>query len=260
MDINLSHLSPEVRTKIETLIDNVKPGTEGVMGIETSQHQRMKIQTVKIVQPTSLAKADCPVGARPGQLYTPGTNLGNSIEIIPVFAYNSRTLFSENQNDGLIECGSLDSKTGTKYGACVDCPHLPWRNDQRTRCIDNINVFAVSQDLNMLLRIIFSKTSETSGKFLVRQAMRGRNISDSSFTLSTESKSKNGKTWLQYKVGVSANTVSDEVKQACKTLTALCSQDYKSLLERDKAKDSGLITVEEPKKITSDVDAPDFPF
>ncbi len=240
------------------MLEDIKPGTEGIVGMESSS--RMKIQTVKIVQPTSLAKADCPEGSRPGQLYCPNVNLGSQLDVIPIFAYNSRTMFSEG-SDGAIECSSLDSKTGSKFGDCNTCPHLPWRDDKKQLCMNNIVVYAVTSDLKRLVRIIFAKTSETAGKFLVRQATRSRNLWDTKFTLSTESKNKSGKSWLQYKVAVAASGHPDQdIKEGLKILSNLCMQDYKALSSRASQE---LVTVEEPKRITessNDGDAPDFPF
>ncbi len=198
---------------------------------------RFKIPVVKIVQPTSLTKSDCPQTARPGQLYIPNVNLGNSIDIVPVFAYNSRTMFTPGSSDGMIECSSMDMKTGSKYGKCSDCPNLPWRNDMRTDCIDNVVVYALSSDMKMLVKIIFSKTSEASGKFLLRQASTKRHIWDTVFTVSTENKSKNGKTWLQWKTAVSPSLPSDEVKEVSKVISTMCKEDWDQLSANNAAKE-----------------------
>jgi hypothetical protein len=227
MDIQSLNVTETAKKALTELLDNVKPGTEGIQGMTTSN--RFKIPVVKIVQPTSLTKSDCPQTARPGQLYIPNVNLGNSIDIVPVFAYNSRTMFTPGNNDGMIECSSLDMKTGSKYGKCADCPNLPWRNDMRTDCIDNVVVYALSSDLKSLVKIIFSKTSEASGKFLLRQASTKRAIWDTVFTVSTENKSKNGKTWLQWKTAVSATLPSEDVKDVARVISGMCKEDWELL-------------------------------
>ena len=244
-------------------MDNVKPGTEGIQGGLTASN-KFKIPVVKIVQPTSLTKSDCPPTARPGQLYTPNVNLGNSIDVIPVFAYSSRTMFTPGNNDGMIECSSLDMKTGSKYGKCQDCPNLPWRNDMRTDCIDNVVVYALTSDLKSLVKIIFSKTSEASGKFLVRQASTKRHIWDTVFTVSTESKSKNGKTWIQWKTAVSASLPSDEAKDVAKVISGMCKEDWESLAasKRDQlpaiTNSNELVQIQSPE--SSDDDSGNLPF
>jgi hypothetical protein len=227
MEIQSLNVTETAKKALAELLDLVKPGTEGIQGLPTSN--RFKIPVVKIVQPTSLTKSDCPQTARPGQLYIPNVNLGSSIDIVPVFAYSSRTMFAPGNNDGIIECSSLDMKTGSKYGKCQDCPNLPWRDNMRTDCIDNVVVYALTSDLKSLVKIIFSKTSEASGKFLVRQASTKRHIWDTVFTLSTESKSKNGKSWLQWKTAVSASLPSDEAKDIAKVISGMCKEDWETL-------------------------------
>jgi len=256
----LANISDEAtRNKVSELIDLVKPGTDGLVGLESS---RLKIPTLKIVQPMSLTKADCPEGARVGQLYIPGINLGNSLEIIPVFAYNSRTMFVAGEQNGRIECSSVDSVNGSVHGKCSDCRHLPWRDDKKQLCMDNINVFALTADMSRFIRIIFAKTSESSGKFLLRQAARGRRVWDTKFTLATESKNSNGKSWLQFKVSVSAGAPSTEVHTAAAAFNKLVSDDYNQLKEWNANK---LLAVEEPRSKEISVDSSDdtdnnFPF
>jgi hypothetical protein len=258
----LSKLDSSEQAKLQELISLVKPGTEGLVGIESN---KLRIPTVKIVQAQSLSKADCPEGSRMGQLYIPGTNLGNQIELVPVFAYNSRTMFVAGDNSGVIECSSVDGVNGSKFGKCTDCPNLPWRNDQRTACMDNINVFALTSDLTRFVRIIFAKTSESSGKFLVRQAARTRKIWDTQFILSSEAKSKTGKNWHQFKVSVSSSLPSPTAQVAAEIFNSLVKEDYNGL----KANTTKLVGIEEPssqqqpKALPFDTDdgdgsAPDF--
>lgn len=261
MDINnlLVKLDVANQAKLQELIELVKPGTEGLVGMDSN---KLRIPTVKIVQPTSLSKADCPEGSKIGQLYIPGVNLGSQVEVIPVFAYNSRTMFLAGDNSGIIDCSSIDGQNGSRYGKCVDCPNLPWRNDQRTACMDNINVFALTSDMSRFVRIIFAKTSESSGKFLVRQAARTRRIWDTQFVLGTESKSKAGKTWHQFKVSVSASVPATPIAVAAEAFHSLVKDDYNALKQATAAK---LVGIEEPsnKALPFDTDgedggAPDF--
>ena len=262
MDISselLAKLSSDDQAKVLELIELVKPGTEGLVGMESN---RLRIPTVKIVQPTSLSKSDCPEGSRIGQLYIPGVNLGTSIDIIPVFAYNSRTMFVVGEQSGMIECSSLDGVTGSKYGKCSDCPNLPWRNDQRTACMDNINVFALTADMSRFVKVIFAKTSESSGKFLVRQAARTRKIWNTQFTLATEAKSKAGKNWHQFKVSVAASMPSATTAVAAEAFNQLVREDFNSL--KSLASQDKLLQVEErsskalPFDSDDDGSAPDF--
>jgi hypothetical protein len=171
-------------------------------------------------------------------------------------------MFVVGEQSGMIECSSLDGVTGSKYGKCADCPNLPWRNDQRTACMDNINVFALTADMSRFVKIIFAKTSESSGKFLVRQAARTRKIWNTQFTLATEAKSKAGKNWHQFKVSVAASMPAATTAIAAEAFNQLVRDDFnslKSLSSQDK-----LLQVEErsskalPFDSDDDGSAPDF--
>jgi hypothetical protein len=241
-------ISESAQSKLAQLMDSVKPGTEGIA--VAMNKEKLKIPTLKIVQPTSLTKADCPAGARPGQIYSPNVLIGNSIDCVAVFAYQSRTKFLSGSSDGMIDCSSLDAVTGTRYGKCSECPSLPWRNDMRTDCMDNIVVYFLSTDLKNVFKVIFSKTSESAGKFLLRQASQRRNIWDTTFSISTESKSKNGKTWLQWKVGVATNPLTDpDAAQVSKAISTLCKDDWESLKNSISSNGQGLIGISEPSNV-----------
>jgi hypothetical protein len=226
----------------ETIIAGVTANTDGLMGEEGG----IRVPVMKIVHPASMGKDWCPEEARPGDLCIAGTTFGSSVEFVPVLGYKGRIKFDGDTS--MIDCSSLDTKKGSKYGACADCEHLPWRDGQRTACFDNINVFGVveHQGEYRLVKATFSKTSLSAGKALFRLAKRdARPLWAKRFVLSTVKKQANGRSWLQYDIALSATPVAEELVQAGFKLKGAMEEDYNQLKQR--LENRGLAQIEEPK-------------
>ena len=226
----------------KTIIAGVTANTDGLIGEEGG----IRVPVMKIVHPASMGKDWCPDAARPGDLCIAGTSFGSSVEFVPVLGYKGRIKFDGDTS--MIDCSSLDTKKGSKYGACVDCDHLPWRNGQRTACFDNINVFGVveHQGRYQLVKATFSKTSLSSGKALFRLAKRdSRPLWAKRFVLSTTKKQANGRSWLQYDIALSATPVPEDLVQAGFKLKGDMENDYNQL--RQRLENRGLAQIEERK-------------
>lgn len=112
----------------------------------------------------------------PGHFYlTSKENCGDSFIGTVLAIFEGRTMWPDNESGDeqrMPICQSMDRKIGSTYGDCNTCPHKPWSDGKKQQCGDDVVAFMLVKDLNEIVKVRFSKTSEGAGKRLVRFVKR----------------------------------------------------------------------------------------
>lgn len=113
----------------------------------------------------------------PGQFYlSTRESVGKIFQGTVLMVYKGRTMWGDkNAGDavrGMPICQSMDRKVGSQYGLCETCAYRPWRDGKPQRCSDDVVVYMLSQDLKDIALVRFAKTSEGSGRQLIKAVKR----------------------------------------------------------------------------------------
>lgn len=207
-ELSTSLENEDLADKVLELAQLTQPGIKGMEGDE-----RVRIPQVFIRQPSSSSDVipdDCKIG----HLYdSNGNNLGDSLTFIPILVHTVRKKWGEEQ----IDCQSLDGVTGTRYGACSECPYGRFEKGVRPDCSRGHSFFGVTEDLSALYNIQFLKSSAKAGRNIKRlvgpPALWGK-----SFTVTTEKISTNNRNYYEYRTSPSGRNTDDETMEICDKL------------------------------------------
>jgi hypothetical protein len=115
----------------------------------------------------------------PGHYYlTSKETVGKKFVGTVLLAYKGRTMWGDRdagESTRMPVCQSMDRKVGSSFGYCETCPNKPWRDGKQQRCSDDVVAYMLTQDLNEIVLVRFAKTSEGSGRQLIKFARRTEN-------------------------------------------------------------------------------------
>lgn len=109
-----------------------------------------------------------PDNCRVGDFYlTTKRNVGSEFVGAVIALWQGRTMWpGPDEARGAPLCTSMDRQMGSKFGNCATCPERPWNQGEKTRCNNDVVAFMLPPDLDELILVRFSRTSETAGRQL----------------------------------------------------------------------------------------------
>lgn len=199
-----------------------------------------------------------PEDCKAGQFFSSmSENLGNEFPFIPIKGHAIRRKWGEEK----IECGSLDGKTGFKYGSCAECPWGQFEKGVKPECSPGYSYYVVTEDLKRLYRLEFLKSSAAAGKNIKRLALPPA-LWSRSFTLSSDHVKETNRNYFKMKVATTGRRISAEHMEICDKLhdffdavhrMAIVSQAaYASRLAASDASEGSINTAGEAVIITDD--------
>ena len=135
----------------------------------------------------------------PGEFYitNPSMNVGEMFEGTVLAIWSGRTMWG-GEGESAILCTSMDRIIGTQLGYCDKCLNMPWRDNKKTqKCGDHVIAYMLTKDLSNILTVRFQKTSEASGRRLMRLAQSSEFLGEQTYKLTAEHRT--GKTDSSYK-------------------------------------------------------------
>lgn len=168
----LNALPDEHQTAIATIMRRMSPDKKGVYAAD----DRPDYTELRLYQGTG-ADPNRPDTAVPGQFYlTSKENVGKVFEGTVIAIWQGRTMWPDREGGGgarMPVCVSMDRKVGSRFGTCTDCLNLPFRDGEATSCSDDVVAFMLTKDLQDIVLVRFSRTSEPAGRQLMRFVKKG---------------------------------------------------------------------------------------
>lgn len=214
---NALELVGRMFTVIEGLDDNDSGGT-------------WTIPSLKLVQAMT-DRSSIPKNAHIGSLVLGEEVLGQPLEIIPIRAWLSRSLWDPDLSNNKSICWSPDAEMGMNGQACKGCPSAKWNEEEKkVDCTLTRSFLVVSTDLKHMFKVNFSKTNYTFGTELL-EYMKKASVSTFKrfYKLQTESgkRSKN----VEALVPTPGGTVPAELHEFLAHLFQVFSDDRRGMLE-----------------------------
>lgn len=158
----------------DPIIDIVKKSTGNQKGVYTPEGSP-DFPELKIYHGTG-NDPNRPKKQIPGEYYlTSGEPIGEAFEGTVLAIWSGRTMWGDAESgtaSAMPLCSSMDRKIGSTLGDCEKCPNKPWRDNRQQQCSDDVVAFMLSKKLNEIVLVRFQKTSEPSGRRLVRHVKR----------------------------------------------------------------------------------------
>jgi hypothetical protein len=169
-----------------------------------------------------------------GNLYTSNKETAGESFVGTVIAlWKGRTMWGDpslGENPGSPLCSSMDRVVGSLCGKCEDCPHLPWRDDQKQRCGDTVTAFMLSKDMKEIFLVRFHKTSEKGGQQLARFVQRSFVPWSRWYEITTQvqvSKTDNTRRWYTFQASPSQDgLVPDAIHDFCHAICTTIEATY----------------------------------
>jgi len=216
-------LSDEIRAKIKHVAELTSPKVEGIEGGAT----RFRVANIQLRQPISNSPS-IPDTCKPGQLYSSGDPIGDSIRFIPILRHAQRKKWME---DSKIDCQSIDGVTGSRYGECKACPYGKYTAGVQTPCSLGHTFFVVTPDLNKLYRIDFQKSSAKAGKNIL-SLTEPPSLWGKIFQLSTEHHTGQGRNFYSLSTRATGDRPDSDTLAVCSVLHKFFKAQYDKALLR----------------------------
>jgi hypothetical protein len=218
-------LSDANKEKVAKLAKLASPEIEGIEG----GNRRFRIPIIQLRQPISNSKS-IPESCKPGQLYSSGDLIGDSIRFIPILRHAQRKKWLE---DSTIDCQSLDGVTGSRYGNCKECPYNKFEKGKPMACSLGHTFFVVTPDLNKIYRVDFQKSSAKAGKNIL-SLTEPPSLWGKIFVLSTEHHATAGRNYFSLSTQASGERPDAETLEVCGVLHQFFKAQYDGALIRSK--------------------------
>jgi len=211
----------ELGLNLHVLASKTEPAVKGI-----EAPQRIQIPRISLKQNSS-SSDKVPAETKVGQLYTSqSVHIGDEITVLPIHTHNIRVRWGE---DDKIECQSMDGITGNRYGSCKACPYGQFVKGERPACSPGSTYYVVSENLQNIYRIDFTKTSAKAGKN-IRQLALAPNMWSRAFTISVEKVVTGKNTYYTLKTSVQAKFTPEAVSKACDILYDYFNSNYHKML------------------------------
>lgn len=102
--------------------------------------------------------------------------IGDSLEILPLMAFNTRQMWDPDPNVQIVKCFSPDAKVGSRFGECKTCKFAEYDAElKKVDCTLAHTVYVLRPDFSSIGQVSFSKTSYSNGTAWVKM-MRARSV------------------------------------------------------------------------------------
>lgn len=211
-----------LQNKVMALAEQASPAIRGIDGPGEA-----KVPDLRLMQAMTSQDA-VPVETRAGNMYTTsGVHIGDHLKILPIYTHLMRKKWAVGGNAG-VECESLDAVTGTRYGACAQCPYGQFQQGMRPECSAGYAYFAATADLDSIFRVEFLKTNAPAGR-KIRTLAQQPALWSRVFELHIEKKQQQSgakATYYVFNVRVGEKT-SDQTRKICDTLCDYFEANHK---------------------------------
>lgn len=215
-----NELPEELGMKVLQLAQLTQPGIKGMEGT-----QRAQIPRISLRQPSStseLIPADCQIG----HMYdSTGNSIGDSLNFIPILLHEVRKKWGENQ----IDCLSPDGVTGTRYGACSECPYGRFEQGQRPECSNGYQFYIVDEEFNAFYSLEFLKSSAKAGRN-VKRLLQAPAVWGRSFKVMIEHNTANNRNYYTYKTQATGRRTEADHMKVCEALHEFFQAGYHGYL------------------------------
>jgi len=173
-----------------------------------------------------------PDNCRVGDFYfTTKRNVGSAFVGAVVALWQGRTMWpGADEARGAPLCSSMDRQVGSKYGTCATCPERPWNKGEKTRCNDDVVVFMLPPDLDDLVLVRFSRTSEAAGRQLSKLVAKDLVPWRRFFRITSAERQGGGGASIKWHVmRIDAHedeTMSPELNEFCAALCSTVEHDF----------------------------------
>lgn len=223
-------LPAEYAANLKSIVRKAMGAREGVFG---PGDQQADWPELRVYQGTG-TDPNRPDKQIPGEFYlTTKETVGDKFEGAVLALWEGRTMWGDpdaGESTKMPMCHSMDRIMGSLCGPCDDCPHFPWRDNQRSRCADDVVAFMLSKDMKDIVLVRFAKTSCPAGTQLRRLSGRGENNWDRWFTLTIDprtSPTDKSHRWYVLKVEPSAGApVPTEIHEFCRAMCTSLQASY----------------------------------
>lgn len=161
------------------------------------------------------------------------SRIGKEFEATVIALWEGRSLWPARGADDSAptsrrpECTSMNRKVGTQYGQCAMCPHRPWANNKQTSCRDEIVALLLLKKPLELVQLRFQKTSEGSGRTLVRylRSSLAPWMKWYKFSAEVQTNKELGRKWYTIKTETTPNNVQSELQPFCRAMFKLVEHE-----------------------------------
>jgi len=225
-----SELSEIQVASLRGLLQKFSPAGEGPMGLDVDEGLTgpLTMPNLKIKQRMT-TDVGCPDEAHDGDLYiTSGDLVESPLKCTPLYVWTSHIMW-EPSGGRNIECQSPDGKMGSVYGACKECPNMPWRDGKKQACAKTLNAIIISENMD-LTQTRFSGSSYTAGKNLVKFVRSLPEMWNKFYLLGTEKRKNDKGEFYIFDVRATTESPSGDFQKVAKHLCEQISDARKSMI------------------------------
>jgi hypothetical protein len=227
VDKTLWSLPEEMQDKLFAIIAKMNPQKKGVV-TDSGQTDFLEI---RLNQGTGNDQ-NRPEDSVSGHYYLSSVEkIGKSFLATPLLIWEGRQMWEQRGDDAkgpnTPECTSLDRHMGDHYGACEQCPYLPWRDNKPSRCGNTVTAILLIKDSYEIAMLRFQRTSTPAGTQLVKFAKRGTVPWARWYKFEAEVQTKgNDKRWFIIKAAPTDEVVDKDLQKFCDVMCTVAERDY----------------------------------
>ncbi|RKY27940.1 MAG: hypothetical protein DRP83_01565 [Planctomycetota bacterium] len=222
----VNDIPDDYRDQVATLMKKMDPNRPGLYLAD----QRPQLTELRLYQGSG-NDPNRPDNCRVGHFYlTTKQNVGEKFVGTVLALWQGRTMWpgaDDARNAPL--CTSMDREVGSKYGTCATCPQRPWRDGEKTNCNDDVVAFMLPKDMDDIILVRFSRTSESSGRQLAKFAAKNLVPWQQFYQITASERQGSGGSkikWHVMKVEPLEETVPTALMELCAALCAMAEHDF----------------------------------
>jgi hypothetical protein len=222
----VNNIPDEYQDKVATLMKKMDPNRPGLYLAD----QRPQLTELRLYQGSG-NDPNRPDNCRVGEFYlTTKQNVGPRFVGTVLALWQGRTMWpgADDARSAPL-CTSMDREVGSKYGTCHTCPQRPWRDGEKTNCNDDVVAFVLPEELDDIILIRFSRTSEGAGRQLSKFASKDLVSWQRFYQITASERQGSGGSkikWHVMKVEPLDQKVPTELMEFCAALCAMAEHDF----------------------------------
>lgn len=222
----VNNIPDEFQDQVATLMKKMDPNRPGLYLADN----RPQLTELRLYQGSG-NDPNRPDNCRVGHFYlTTKQNVGEKFVGTVLALWQGRTMWpgADDARSAPL-CTSMDREVGSKYGTCATCPQRPWRDGEKTNCNDDVVAFMLPQDMDDIILVRFSRTSEAAGRQLAKFASKDLVPWQRFFQITASERQGSGGSkikWHVMKVEPMDDKVPSELMEFCGALCAMAEHDF----------------------------------
>jgi hypothetical protein len=197
----IEELPEEYQDAVAEIMQRMNPRRKGIISSgESSDHTELRLFQ------GSGNDHNRPENCLPGHFYLSSKeNVGPEVIATPIMVYEGRTMWPDRDESSTVKlplCVSMDRKIGSTYGHCATCPNLPWKDNKQQLCANDTIAFMLTRDLKDILLVRFQRTSEPTGRQLVKAIKKTRDPWSRWYKLSSQKRESQDRKYRWYTINI----------------------------------------------------------